>query len=189
MKKQANRFKKILNYSFLLEIVDVVVALLLIFYTSFSIKICAVIMGALLVVHGLFSLIKFFYDGLASRVFGLDLAVGVSGIILGLFMMFNSFKTLSFLGSLFAVWLILIGLHRLFYGIKLIKIDDEIYPLICMIGILIVIMGCIVLFNPFETFMLVTKLIGIFTLVNTALEIMTIRLYKKRSEVLLDLFD
>ena len=189
MDKVTSRFKKIVNYSVLMEIFDIIVGIMLFVYTSFSIKICAVIIGALILVHGLFSLIRYFYDGLASRFFAMDLIVGVSGVILGLFLMFNTFDTLSFLGYLFAAWLIIVGLHRLVYGIKLVKINDEIYPLICMMGLLIVVMGCLVLFNPFESFMLITKLIGIFIVVNTIFEVMTLNLYKKRIEYLLDLFE
>lgn len=187
--KIANRFRKLINISFLVEILDVVVGLLLVFYTSFSIKVCAVMMGTLVLIHGLFSLIRYFYDGLGSKVFAIDLVLGVTGVILGLFIIFNTFDTLNFLGSLFAIWLIMVGVQRLFYGVKLIKINDEIYPLVCMIGILIVVMGCLVLFNPFDAFMLVTKLVGIFILVNTVFEVMTLRLFKTRTEVLLDLFE
>ena len=189
MDKITSRFKKMVNFSVLMEIFDIIVGILLFVYTSLSIKVCAVIICALILVHGLFSLIRYFCDGLASRFFAMDLIVGVSGIVLGLFLMFNTFDTLSFLGYLFAAWLIIVGLHRLIYGIKLVKINDEIYPLICMMGLLIVVMGCLILFNPFESFMIVTKLIGIFIIVNTVFEVMTLNLYKKRVDYLLDLFE
>jgi len=189
MDKITSRFKRIINFSVGMEIFDIIVGIILFVYTSFSIKMCAVLIGALILVHGLFSLIRYFYDGLASKFFAMDLIVGVSGVILGLFLMFNTFDTLSFLGYLFAAWLIIVGLHRILYGIKLVKINDEIYPLVCMMGLLIVVMGCLVLFNPFESFMLITKLMGIFLIVNTIFEVMTLSLYKKRVQYVIDLFE
>ena len=56
------------------------------------------------------------------------------------------------------------------------------------IAILSFVMGLLVLFNPFEMFMLITRLIGLFMICSGLFEIMTCMLFRKRAKYILDMF-
>lgn len=189
MEKVIKRFNMLMNSSILMLILDFIVGILLVVKTDFMTKICAVLIGGLLIVHGLFNLIRYFYDGLGNRFFFPELISGLVGIILGIFAFLNVTNTLSVLGTVFGIWIIVYGLEKSYYAWKFMKVREEIYPLVMFISILFIIMGALTIFNPFSSFMIITKLIGVFVCVSALLDIMTCMLFKRRSTNLLKLFD
>lgn len=188
MEMIVNRFKGIMNYSILVTLLDLIVGCILVFCTSFATKVCAVIAGSLILVHGLFYLVKYFYDGLGLKIFRVDLIVGIAAIILGLFTIFNPFSAVSVLGILFGIWLILMACEKFYYVAKFIKVNEEIYPLVGFISILILIMGILCVVNPFESFMIISKLVGIFIICSALFDLMTCMLFKKRALNILKIF-
>ena len=179
MNKIIDRFNKIMNFSLLLVIMDIIVGFIFIRYAELSSKLMIVILGCYILIHGLFDLIRYFYDGLGNRIFHFDLVNGI---------LFPT-KTLTVVVVFFGIWLIYNGLSKLFYTYKFMKFNEEIYPLVGFISILMIIMGIVVLINPFSSFMLITKLIGIFTVCYGLFEAMYISLFKKRAKNLLKIFE
>lgn len=179
----------LMNSSIMILILDLIVGVLLVVKTDFVTRICAVLIGAIIIVHGLFSLVRYFYDGIGNRFFFPELITGVAAIILGIFSILNVTDTLVVLGIVFGIWIIVSGLEKFYYGLKFMKNKEEIYPLIMFISILFVIMGILAIFNPFSSFMIITKLIGIFICASALLDIMNCMLFKRRAINLLKLFD
>ena len=69
------------------------------------------------------------------------------------------------------------------------KNNEEIYPLVGFIAVLLVIMGLSTIINPFSGFMIITKLIGIFLICASLFEGMVCSLFKKRAQSILDIFE
>ena len=98
-------------------------------------------------------------------------------------------KSLTIIGVFFGIWLIGSGVMKCIYTYKFMKFNEEIYPLVGFISILMIIMGIVVLTNPFDSFMLITKLIGIFMVCYGLFDAMYISLFKKRAKNLLKIFE
>lgn len=189
MNKVIKRFNMLMNSSILMLVLDLIVGILLVVKTDFVTKICAVLIGAIMLVHGLFNLVRYFYDGLGNRFFFPELISGVVAIILGIFSILNVTDTLAVLGIVFGIWVIVCGLEKFYYALKFMKNKEEIYPLIMFISILFIVMGILTIFNPFSSFMIITKLIGLFICASALLDIMNCMLFKRRAINLLKLFD
>lgn len=187
MKKVIDRFRKLMLCSFLTSILDIIVGILFILYTDVSTKICVVVLGAVILVHGLFYIIRYIYDGLGTKFFAIDLIVGVAAIILGLFTIFSPLNALKFMGVYFCGWLLVSGVEKLYYGYKFMKANEDIYPLVTFIGILTVLMGVLVSFNPFKSFMLITRLTGLFLIASGLFDILSSMLFRKRAKVILQI--
>lgn len=188
MDRVLKKFNQMLTISTIMVIFDIIVGCFLFFEASFVDKVNVVLLGCLLLIHGLFNLIRYFYNRLESKFFLTNLVPSIVGIVAGLFSIFNPVGTIKIVGILFSIWMIIYGLERFYYAFRLMKGKDEIFPLILFIAILFVVMGFLILFNPFAAFMLVTKLIGLFILLSSILDIMTYSLYKKRNKEILKLF-
>lgn len=188
MSKIVKRFQKMMYVCMGMSAIDIIIGILFIACTSFATKVNAVILGAMILIHGIFYIIKYIYDGLGIKIFAVNLITGVAAIILGLFTMFNPFDTLSFIGILFALWLIIVACEKLYFAYNLRKKQDEIFPLITFIGILMIVMGLLTALNPFKTFMLITRLIGIFLICSGLFDMMSFMLFRKRAKVLLEIF-
>lgn len=188
MTNVAERFKKLMLASLGVAVLDIMVGILFIAYTSFSLDINMIILGALFLVHGCFYLIRYVYDGLGKKVFAVDLIAAVATFILGGFTLLNNFEVSDIINVVFCVWLIIAGSQKLYFGVRLLKKQDVIYPLITFISVLFFVMGVVVLINPFKSFMLVTRLIGIFMVCAGVFEVMTCTLFKRRTNSILDMF-
>jgi len=188
MNKVVERFNKLMNISIIMIILDIVVGAILLFYTEMASNIAMVIMGTLMVVHGLFCFINYFYDGLASRFFKIELYMGIIFLLLGILVILHPTTAIDFLGVGVGIWLFVSGCENLFYTSRFWKSNEEIAPLILFISVVAIIMGISTIFNPFSKFMLITKLVGLFTIANGALNIVKTILYKKRAKEILKIF-
>ena len=189
MNKVLDRFNKLLNASLLFVLFDVVLGIFLLKFAESSFKVITTLLGCFILVNGLFSLIRYFYDGLANKIFKVDLINGVAGLVLGLYLMFSPYKSLTMIGNTFAAWILIAGLVKCYYTYKLMVNDDEIYPLVGFVTLLNIIMGVVTLVNPFRNFMIISKAVAIFVIVYGLVEGVYISLLKKRSSHILKMFE
>jgi uncharacterized membrane protein HdeD (DUF308 family) len=189
MNKVVDRFNKLLNVSLLFVVLDVVLGIMLLKFTEASFKIIMVLLGCFILVNGLFSLIRYFYDGLANRIFKADLVTGVAGVVIGIYSMFSPYNSLKIIGTVFAIWILIVGLIKGYYTIELMKNDDEVYPLFAFIALLDILMGIVTLINPFKTFMIISKAVAIFIICYSLVEGVYISLLKRRGKQVLKMFE
>lgn len=187
--KIVERYYKMMNISVFMYIFDIIVGALLIYYADLAIKIYAVVLGSLMLIHGLFDLIRYLYDGLGNRIFNSDVTMAVSSIIFGLFTIFYTFESINLIGVIFGIWLIVYSFQKSYYLFVLVKNNEEIFPLVGFITLLDFIMGVLVIINPFDSFIIVTKLIGYFSIASSLLNVMYCLLFKKRAKQLLKMFE
>lgn len=190
MNKIVERFEKLMLSSMLISLLDVIVGIIFLKFTDFTTRINIIILGSLILVHGLFFIIRYVYDGLGNKFFAIDLIMGVVSVILGGFTILNPFGgALTVIGILFCIWLVVNGLEKLYYGYRFMKAQEDIYPLTCFISILMMIMGILTAINPFKTFMLITRLVGIFLICSGVFDAMINLLFRQRAKNILKIFN
>ena len=185
------RFKKFQLFSMLVAVFSLIVGCIFLgFEDQLLADVYIVVIGCLVVIAGLFSLVKYFYDGLANDVYKFEIVNGIALLILGAFMLLGNFEDLySIIGIFFGIYYLLIGIMKGYYTFKFLKNNEEIYPLFLIMSILVIVMGILSIFNPFGSFMLITRLISIFLVVGSVLELMAASLFKKRSKYILKIFE
>lgn len=193
MNKVIKRMQNLMIGSLAVVLIYVLVGLVLIMGEKFKLTTDVVIISAFILVHGLFYIIRYLYDGLGKKVFAIDLVMGVVGIILGIFtyvyLMDDTSKVLNMIGIILGIWYIAIAVEKLFFGVKFAMAGEETSTLICFMGALIGAMGILLIFNPFGSFMLITRLMGLFTICTGILDGMTSMLFRKRAKEILKLFE
>ncbi|MBR4693909.1 MAG: DUF308 domain-containing protein [Bacilli bacterium] len=189
MEVTVKRFSKMLLVSMAMVIFDLMIGVVFFVFPDLPSKISIVLLGSLILIHGLFYLIRYFYDGLGSRFYAVNLITGVAAVILGLFTIFCPFEPINAVGPLFGIWMLITGCEKGYYGVKLFKAKDDVASLVTFISLLLIVMGILSMFNPFNTFMLNTRLIGIFLVCYALFEIMVSRLFLGRGKEALKLFD
>ncbi len=188
MGKIVKRFNGLMLSSIIFSLIDIIIGFFLFKYTDFSMKVNMVILGSLIVIHGLHFITRYVYDGLGNSFFAIDLIVGVIAVIVGVFTVFNPFRAIEVIGLFGAIWFFINAIEKCYYGVKFMKAQEEIYPLIMFMMILTVIMGALCLFNPFKAFMLISRLIGLFLIVSGVFDVMETFLFRKRANEILRLF-
>ncbi len=188
MNKVTERFKKMMFASMGIFALDILVGIVFFMFDTFSDRVCAVILGALLLVHGLFYLLRYVYDGLGKNVFAMDLIFGVCTVILGLFTMFTPEQLVSSYLMLYGIGLCARGLEMLSYGIVFMKKHEETFPLITLTSILVIVMGVVAILNPFSQFVLTLRLVSYFSIATGLFGVMYSNLFRKRTRAILDMY-
>ena len=185
------RFKKFQLFSMIVSVFSFVIGLIFLgFEKRLMVEIYKPVIGSLVVISGLFSLVKYFYDGLANDVYKFEIVNGIALLILGAFILLGEYENLyKVIGLFFGLYYLLNGLMKGFYTFKFLKNNEEIYPLFLIITILTIVMGILSIFNPFGSFMLITRLISVFLVFGSVLELMAASLFRKRSKYILKIFE
>ena len=188
MNRAVKNFNNLLNLSFLMIALDIIVGGLFIFYTEMASTVAVVITGCLILVHGIFALIDYFYVGMLFKFLKYKYIPGIVLVLLGIVVIINPIATINLLGIGVGLWLLAIGIENLAFAIRLFNYQEDISSLILFIAICALLMGVLVIINPFEKFMLITKLAGIFIVANGFLDIVRILLFKKRARNIIEVF-
>ena len=188
MNKVTERFKNMMFASMGVYALDILVGLLFLICDTFTDRVSCVILGALILVHGLFFMIRYIYDGFGRKVFSLDVVFSVAAIILGLFTIFVPTEFVSNYLLLFGIGLCIIGLEIFSYGIVFMKKREEIFPLVTSTGILIVVMGIIAIINPFKDFVLTFRLVTYFAVATGLFGCSCSSLFNRRTRAILDMY-
>lgn len=188
MNKVTERFKKMMLASMGIFCLDILVGISFLMFDTFTNRVCCVILGALLLVHGLFYLIKYIYDGFGKKVFAIDIVFGVAAVILGLFTMFAPDELISSYLLLYGIGLCVRGLEMMCYGVFFIKKHEETYPIITLTALLVIIMGVLAIINPFNQFILTLRLVCYFSIATGLFGCMYSNLFKRRTRAILDMY-
>ena len=167
---------------------DLIAGGLFLFYADIASTVAVVVLGCLILVHGIFALIDYFYVGMLFNFLKYKYIPGIILILLGLFVIINPVSAINLVGVGAGLWLLVVGAESLVYAIRLWSYKEDIASLILFISICAILMGVLVIINPFEEFMLITKLVGIFIIANGVLDIVKILLFKKRSKNIIKVF-
>ena len=189
MSKVEVRFKGLMLVSLIMVLIDISVGLLLNQYLKFTMKSTAVIVGSVMLLHGMFYLIRYIYDGLGKKVFNMDLIVAVMDIVLGIFTFIYNFNSTNEIGVAFAFYFFSNCLEKGYYGVKFMKEKDSAYPVVFFMAIALLIMGVLVMFNPFSRFMLVTRLAGMFLVCSGIIDGMICKMFFDKSGSFLKMFN
>lgn len=170
-------FKKTTNSIIFSSIIAIIVGLILIFYPSISLKTMGIIAAIYIIVYGIILIIldvkayKYYipFDGMLP---------GILSVVLGIILICKP----SILSIVFAfaigVWIILTSINSLKLALAL-KDEETPWILLLILGILDLILGVIVIFNPFEASLTLSIFIGIMLLVHAIIDIVDMIIIKK----------
>ena len=188
MNRAVKNFNNLLNISFLMIALDILVGGVFLFYSEIATKVAAVIVGCLILIHGIFALIDYFYVGMLFKFLKYKYLPGIFLSLLGIIVILCPTTLINLLGIGVGIWLFVVGIENLAYAIRLWNSKEDISSLVLFIAMSAMIMGVLVVINPFSKFMLLTKLVGIFIVANGCLDIVKLLLFKKRAKNIMQIF-
>ena len=180
------RFNKMLTISIVSSIVIALVGAVLLFMPKLSNKLIGVIMGSLFILYGITTIYKYITRN-GAKLYSLNLLYGIIILLIGVIIVLVPFSVTSFLTICLGLYLIIIGINKVTYGIWF-KIGNHSSWLITLvIGIMLIFFGILVLSNPFSS-LTITRLVGAFLILASILDITDLILLKKRSDEISKIF-
>lgn len=180
------RFNKMLTISIVSSIVIALVGAVLLFMPKLSNKLIGVIMGVLFILYGITTIYKYITRN-GAKLYSLNLLYGIIILLIGVIIVLVPFSVTSFLTICLGLYLIIIGINKVTYGIWF-KIGNHSSWLITLvIGIMLIFFGILILSNPFSS-LTITRLVGAFLILASILDITDLILLKKRSDEISKIF-
>lgn len=181
-----NKFNKMLWYSIITSVVTLILGIVLLFLPEATNKAVGIMVGVIFVLSGINAIYKYFHrDG--AKLYSLNIVFGIIFSLLGVVIILYPFSVMSFVTICLGLYLVVSGAMKVNYAFWLKKGNEESWLITLVTGILLIIFGIMVMFNPFVSLTL-TKLVGIFLIIVAILDITDAVLFKKRSKEIMDIF-
>jgi uncharacterized membrane protein HdeD (DUF308 family) len=178
MKGRDNMTKRVYRISLLSSILLFLFGLLMILESEAFIKSISIILGALLLVIGIFPVIEYFrykQGGLFSAV---SLVSGIFSIVCGLMFLLNENMLMILIPAFIGVWMIINGINKLEVSFDLKDEKEKSWVVTFIFSILIIILGIYFIINPISGADFVMNTLGIVICVYAILDIIDCILIK-----------
>jgi len=169
MEKQMKKFfKSTIVTSFVL----LVLGLLLVFESEKTIFTISYIIGGILVGLGGVAVINYIKKVTETpEKYNLDIAYGVSSIVLGILIITNPKAIASVIPIIIGLGIIISSCTKMQYAINLKTKEDELWKMTMILSVISIICGIVLLFNPFKVAVGITRVVGIFIVIYSIVDI------------------
>jgi len=181
-----NMYNRMIIYTLLVALATIIVGIVLFFLPAATNKVVGVIIGILFLITGLNTIYKYFHrDG--AKLYSLNLVFGILYTLLGVVIIIYPFTVLEFVTVCLGLYIIINGANKINYALWLKKGNEESWLIALVTGIMLIVIGLLVVFNPFVSLTL-TKLVGAFLMITGILDFTDTLLFRKRSKEIMDIF-
>ena len=157
--------KKYEGCSIVVSVLMICLSLFLVFKPLESLEVFTVIFAIIILLSGLGYLISYFTISKESRLFSIDLLLGLVTIISGIMLLVYKKDVISIFPVILGIWIIISNLFKLQLSINLSLFLDNTYLGLVLITILMIIFGLLLIINPFASFMTITVTVGTLLLI------------------------
>ncbi len=157
--------KKYEGCSIVVSILMICLSLFLMFKPLESLEVFTVIFAIIILLSGLGYLISYFTISKESRLFSIDLLLGLVTIISGIMLLVYKKDVINIFPVILGIWIIISNLFKLQLSINLSLFLDNTYLGLVLITILMIIFGLLLIINPFASFMTITVTAGTLLLI------------------------
>lgn len=185
MKKIEQSWNRIILAEILYSVLYAIIGFILFFKPEITNNVVGIMIGTFLLIYGFFAIFTSI-ERQRIKLFRWNFIFGILSLILGIFIMFNPLSILHFLNITFGIWLIVEGIDKATYYIFMKKMGEESRKIILASAILLLILGLLLVFNPFKT-IIISKTVGVFIVLFNVVNINDLVLLKRRGKKILEL--
>lgn len=164
--------------SIISSILFIIVGILLFIDPSGFVKSVSYLIGILLMTAGINNVFKFVKNPETS-ISKAILTVGIILILIGLFLIIKPTFIGSIVPSVLGVCLIISSIEKLMYLKYLNDQNTDSYIISMIFGIVVLVVGLFLLFNPFSTTLIITQIIGVIIIIYATTDLIEKIRFKK----------
>lgn len=165
---------KIFNLSIVTSVIIFVLGIFLFVEPDVIINMISIVIGGIILIPGITTLIDYFKNKYQP-----SLITGVVTVIIGMILIINTKLVASILPFILGIFFIVNGINRMQYALELRKTNNSNYVASLVISILIILSGILFVINPFGGALVITKVMGIFMIIYSILDIVNSIIIKR----------
>ncbi len=163
--------KKYTKGSIILSVSLIILSFFLIFKPDISLQVLFICLGCFLLILGIMHTISYFSSPKEFKAFSFELVEGIIYIILGFVLIFNPNIIKSFLPIIIGCWIIINSIIKFQLAFNLKSSDNPSWPIMLLLSFITLILGIIMIINPFKTLSYLTTICGIILLISELINI------------------
>lgn len=183
-----DNLKKIFRSSILTSATLIILGILLVFQSEYTIMTIAYIIGAILIAIGALAIIRFIKN-ISSGKGELDIVYGLVTIILGALVINNHQAIASVIPFVMGIGIIISSATKLQYAFELKSKGNSQWKITMLASIISVICGVVLLFNPFKGAVVITQIVGTFIIIYGVLDIISTVTIKRNVDAIHNAID
>lgn len=164
--------KSFFKSSIIISITLIALGVLLIVQSEATIITISYVIGAILIALGVIAILNFFRKSKVAKS-ELDIIYGIVCIILGIVVIKHPEAIASIIPFVIGTIIIVNSATKLQYSIELKKEKNKLWMSTMALSIIMAVCGIVLIFNPFEGAILLTRIVGIFIVVYAVLDIIS----------------
>ena len=162
--------KKYEKESIIISILLLLVAIFLIAKPGIALSTAVILFAVVFIVDGIINVVAYIMEEQQIRAFSSELIIGILLVILGL-ILFNQPLFISMLPIMIGTWIFIKSIMKFQLAINLKSTIAEKWGLLVVSSILMCSLGILIIANPFEAIVTLTRFIGIMMLIVEILNI------------------
>ena len=180
-------FNKSMISSIIISLISGIIGLVIFLSPGLTDKLIGIIIGVIFLLNGSNTIYKFIKrDG--AKLYSFNLAFGIASAIIGILIIAVPFTVTTFITVCLGLYLVTIGANKITYGVWFKIGNDSSWLITLTIGIMMMIIGILVIINPFDAKYTITEIVGLFIIISSLLDITNLILLKRRSEKIVQIF-
>ena len=164
-------FKKVFRMSIISSILFLTFGFLLIFQTENVIKTISIIIGSLLLIIGIFPIVNYFKNRNQNIFSSAGLLYGIFSVVAGIIIMVNKNLLATIIPVLTGVWMIINSVNKIQISMELRDRKLPSWIVSFIFAIIILVGGALLIINPINGAVLLSKTIGIIIVIYAFLDI------------------
>ena len=164
-------FKRVFRMSIISSIMFLIFGFLLIFQTENVIKTISIIIGSILLVIGVFPIINYFRNRSQNILSNAGLLYGIFSVVAGIIIMVNKNLLATIIPVLTGVWMIINSVNKIQISMELRDRKLSSWIISFVFAIIILIGGALLIINPINGAVLLSRTIGIIIVAYSILDI------------------
>jgi len=167
-----NYLKNFEKYSILISSLLIILGVFLLVQPLKSLEVAIIFFAIIMIINGISSFFSYFMLDSAERLFSLELVTGIVTILTGTLMYLYRADLISVFPVILGIWVIASNLIKMQLSINLSTFKGSNWFLLLIMQILMVILGVVLITNPFSSMIALTTLAGSFLIISEAVNLM-----------------
>lgn len=166
-------------------VLDLIFIVLGIFFATdpeITTTVANILIAIVLMVSGIYALIKFIMNMNENIVFTFELIYGILSFVAGIVIMTNPLSLTGLITIFVGIWFIISGAIKASVAIRFKRFKEDSWLINLTIAILTIIIGILLLVNPFRGALVLSTYVGIMLIIYASMDIVEKILLRKRAK-------
>ncbi len=158
--------KKYTSYSILTSLILIILSIFLISNPNQFLNIVMTIFSIILILSGIIQVIGYFRSPAELKAFSIKLILGIIIIVLGIFLLLNSSMVNTIITAIIGGWMVIQSIIKIQIAFNLREYANSNWKAICILSIITLLLGILIIINPFGAIETIGRIAGIMLLVS-----------------------